>query len=524
MRPINAILKRFKVNLSTTINYGKYIAKIAPILRKPPKTAKLILVTAISPTPAGEGKTTTSIGLNDGLNAIGKRSIVALREPSMGPVFGVKGGANGGGAAQIVPKDDINFHFTGDMHAITAANNLIAACVDNHIYHGNELKIDPARIIWKRVLDMNDRSLREVEITISSKKGLKYRSGFDITVASEIMAILCLATSEQDLRKRIDQIIVAYDQKNQPVYGKDLQITGALIKILQYALFPNAVQSLAGNLAIVHGGPFANIAHGCNSYYATNTALNLAEYVVTEAGFGSDLGAEKFCDIVCDIGKFQPAAVVLVVSTRSLKMHGGLTKDELKKESLDALTKGLTNLAQHVKNLLAFNIPLIVSITQLDISLPVELQFVQNWLKKQKIAFALNDSYSKGAKGCADLAKLVVQQAKIKHQLKPVYRKTEPLSVKISKICQRCYGASGVEYTSDALVKLKQYEKLPYYVCMAKTPISITDDEKKLYVDQPFKIHVKDILIANGAQFIIVMTGNIFRMPGLPKIPEATKM
>ncbi|MDR2821750.1 MAG: formate--tetrahydrofolate ligase, partial [Mycoplasmataceae bacterium] len=407
MKNIVELVKKFKINKSDLFLYGNDIAKINPILKKPAASKKLILVTATSPTPAGEGKTTTTIGLNDAMNKIGHKCIAALREPSMGPVFGVKGGANGGGKAQIVPKDEINFHFTGDMHAITAANNLISACIDNNIYWGNSLNINPEKIIWRRVVDVNDRSLREIEVTIGGKNNIKYKSGFDITVASELMAIFCLATSEADLKTRISNIIVAFSKTEKPIYVQDLGIVNALLKILKDAIKPNIVQTLEGNLAIVHGGPFANIAHGCNSIFATKTAMNLADYVVTEAGFASDLGAEKFLDIVCDVANLKPNAIVIVTSTRSLKMHGGVSKENLKEENHNAVIKGIENLNAHIKNIKNFNVPFIVSITQLDISLKSEIDIVCNWLKKNKYEYALNSSFEDGGKGAVELAKKV---------------------------------------------------------------------------------------------------------------------
>ncbi|GMO13493.1 MAG: formate--tetrahydrofolate ligase [Mycoplasmoidaceae bacterium] len=524
MKPIINIARKFKIKKNDLFMYGDHIAKINPILKTPISKKKLILVTATSPTPAGEGKTTTTIGLNDAMNKIGKKSMAALREPSMGPVFGVKGGANGGGKAQIIPKDEINFHFTGDMHAITAANNLISACIDNNIYWGNSLNINPDKIVWRRVLDVNDRSLRKIEVNIGGKNNIKYTSGFDITVASEIMAIFCLATNELDLKNRISNIIVAYTKDEKPIYVKDLQIVGAILKILKDAIKPNLVQSLEGNLAIVHGGPFANIAHGCNSIIATKTALNLSDYVITEAGFASDLGAEKFLDIVCNVGSFNPNAIVLVTSTRSLKMHGGVDKDNLKTENIDAIKKGIENLEAHIKNIKNFNIPFVVSITQLDISLKSEVQTVCDWLKKNKYEYALNSSYENGGSGAIDLAKKVVLLCNKKSKLKPIYDISLTLDKKIENICKKCYGAIGVEYSKEALIKLKKLKNTKSYVCMAKTPASLTDDEKILVIEKPFKINVKDIIVANGANFIIVLTGNIFRMPGLPKIPEANKM
>lgn len=523
MKSIVSVANKYKIKKNQLTQYGDFIAKINPIL-KTAKNKKLILVTATSPTPAGEGKTTTTIGLCDAMNKIKKQCIAALREPSMGPVFGVKGGANGGGKAQIIPKDDINFHFTGDMHAITAANNLISACIDNNIYWGNGLNIDVNKIIWKRVVDVNDRSLREIEVTINAKKNIKYKSGFDITVASELMAIFCLATSIEDLKKRISNIIVAFTKEDKPVYVKDLKIVNALLKILTGAIKPNIVQTLEGNLAIVHGGPFANIAHGCNSIFATNTALNLADYVVTEAGFASDLGAEKFLDIVCDVAKFKPNAIVIVTSTRSLKMHGGVAKDNLKVKNIDAVKLGIDNLKAHINNIKNFNIPFIVSLTQLDISLKEEIEVVTKWLKQNKYEYSLNASFEKGGIGAVDLAKKVTALCNKKNNYKTIYKTSQNLKTKIETICKKCYGATGVEYSSEALKKLKQLNNTKSYVCMAKTPASLSDDEKMLVIDKPFKIHVKDLLIANGANFIIVITGNIFRMPGLPKIPEANNM
>jgi len=522
---IGEVLKKFDIAKENVSFYTDYIAKIKPILNNVDfSKKKLILVTAVSPTPAGEGKTTTTIGLVDSLNKIGKKCVGALREPSMGPVFGVKGGANGGGKAQIVPKDEINFHFTGDMHAITAANNLISACIDNNIYWGNSLNIDINKIIWRRVLDVNDRSLREVEITINAKKGLKYKSGFDITVASEIMAIFCLSNDVEEMKERISNIIVAFSKDNKPIYVKDLGIVGAIMKILKDATLPNAVQTLEGNLCLVHGGPFANIAHGCNSIIATKTALNLGDYVVTEAGFGSDLGAEKFFDIVCDNGKLKPSCVVLVVSTRSLKMHGGVSKDNLKEENINALKIGIENLKQHIKNLQGFNLPFLVSITQLDISLESEINELKNWLKENNYNYCTNDTFGMGSEGGIDLANKVVELANNNSNFKPIYTKDEDIKTKIEKICKNCYGASGVLYSAKAEEKIKEYKDLKYYICMAKTPISLTDDEKVLIIKEPFKIHVEDIVLSNGASFLVVMTGNIFRMPGLPKIPEANKM
>ncbi|MDR1991610.1 MAG: formate--tetrahydrofolate ligase [Mycoplasmataceae bacterium] len=523
MKPIVNILKKYHISKNDTVSYGSYLAKIKPILSKPKKNHKLILVTATSPTPAGEGKTTVSIGLNDALNHLGKQSIVTLREPSMGPVFGVKGGANGGGKAQVIPKDDIDLHLTGDFHAITAANNLIAACIDNHIYWGNQLKIDLNKIIWKRVLDVNDRSLRNIEIVIDAIKKTKYYSGFDITAASELMAIFCIANNEQELIQRINNIIVAYTTNDQPVYVKDLHITGAIMKILQNALWPNAVQTLAGNLALIHGGPFANIAHGCNSLFATKTAMNISEYTITEAGFGSDLGAEKFVDIVCDNGQLNPNLIVLVTSIRSLKMHGG----EDNKTNLSGnhrLVLGMNNLKQHIKNIKNFNLPFIVVINQFDTDKQTELKILKDFLEENKIQYSFTTLFKKGVSGAMDLAKKVLSLIDSKEEIKFIYKRNDKLDNKIHQIVTKCYGALGVEYSTKAQNQMKKLINTKAWVCMAKTPLTFHDNSKELITDKPFKIFIKDLILANGANFIIVMAGNIFRMPGLPKNPAACNM
>ncbi len=523
MRNINKILKKYNVPTSGCINYGEYVAKIKPIFKTPKKSSKLILVTATSPTPAGEGKTTVSIGLNDGLNKIGKSSIVAIREPSMGPVFGAKGGANGGGKSQVIPKDEIDFHFTGDMHAITAANNLIAACVDNEVYWNSPLNIDVNKIIWKRVVDMNDRGLRNITVNIDPNKNISYKTGFDITAASELMAIFCLSKNLTELRNKIDNIIVAYSKKNKPVYVKDLGITNAILKILNTAFYPNAVQSLEGNLALVHGGPFANIAHGCNTIITTNTALNIGDYTVTEAGFASELGAEKFMDIVTnELGKF-PNAIVLVTSLRSLKMHGGAT--DLSKEDLSSLKKGFDNLQRHINNIKNFNVPFVVGINKFYTDSPKEIKLIQKFLTEQKIPFSLCTNFADGSKGTIDLAKKVVKLCAKKSSAKRIYELNDSLETKVKKIVTKCYGAKGVIYSDLAKTKLKEFSKLKgYYICMAKTPASLTDDANISVIDKPFNIHVKDIILANGAKFIILLTGSIFRMPGLSKCPQAKKM
>ncbi len=523
MPNITKILKKYNIKPNDCIVYGDYAAKIKPITKQASKSHKLILVTATSPTPAGEGKTTVSIGLNDGLNKIGKSSIVAIREPSMGPVFGAKGGANGGGKSQVIPKDEIDFHFTGDMHAITAANNLIAACIDNEVYWNSQLNIDVNRILWKRVVDMNDRGLRDITVNIDPKKDISYKTGFDITAASELMAIFCLSKNIDELKEKINNILVAYTKNNKPVYVKDLGITNAILKILHTAFFPNVVQSLEGNIALIHGGPFANIAHGCNTIIATNTALNIGDYAVTEAGFASELGAEKFIDIVTnELGKF-PNAVVLVTSLRSLKLHGGAS--DLSKEDLKSLEKGFDNLQRHIKNIKNFNIPFVVAINQFHTDTDKEIALISAFLTSQHIPFSLCTNFVNGGKGTIDLAKKVVKLCSKKSSPTRVYEMNDKLEDKINKIVTKCYGGNGVEYSPIAKKKLKEFSKLKnYYVCMAKTPASLTDDPNIDVITKPFKIHIKDIIVANGARFIIILTGNIFRMPGLSKSPEAKRM
>lgn len=521
MKNIETLLKKFNIKKKDIQLFGHHIAKLKPIYKQPSVNKKLILVTAISPTPAGEGKTTISIGLNDAINKLGHKCIVALREPSMGPVFGVKGGANGGGKAQIVPKDNIDLHFTGDMHAITAANNLISAVIDNHIFWGNKFKIDLNKITWRRVLDINDRALRKVNITIDSQKNISYQSGFDITAASEIMAIFCLSNTSQEMKERIDNIIIGYSTNNKPIYVKDFKITNAIMKILEDAIWPNVVQSLEGNLVLVHGGPFANIAHGCNSVIATKTAMNLSDYTITEAGFGSDLGAEKFLDIVCSNSKIRPHAVVLVASIRSLKMHGGLAFKELNKIDKDCLKKGLENLEQHIRNIRSFGLPCVVAINKFHTDAKEEINELLSFTKLLGVECSISSVFTNGSKGAIDLAKKVVNQVKSKSKLIPVYSLTDKLKDKIHKIVTRCYGASGVEYSEKANTKLKQLNNSKAYVCMAKTPLTFSDNPKEIIVNKPFKIHVQDLLVVNGANFIVVMSGSIFRMPGLPKIPAA---
>ncbi|MDR0675210.1 MAG: formate--tetrahydrofolate ligase [Mycoplasmataceae bacterium] len=524
MQPIINILEKYQIDKQNIVLYGRYLAKIKPILKQPAKNKKLILVTAISPTPAGEGKTTVSIGLNDALNKLGKKSIVALREPSMGPIFGVKGGANGGGKAQVIPKDDIDLHLTGDFHAITAANNLISACIDNHIYWGNKLGIDLNNIVWRRVLDVNDRALRQIEVTIDPKRNFKYHTGFDITAASELMAIFCLANNLKELKDRINKIIVAYTKSKKPIYLKDLNISGAIIKILQNALWPNVVQSLEGNMCLIHGGPFANIAHGCNSLFATKTAMNIADYVVTEAGFGSDLGGEKFFDIVCNNGKLCPNAVILVTSIRSLKMHGNDGVEKLQKNNINPLLKGINNLKQHIRNIQNFNVPLLIAINQFDSDTPKELETLEIFLTQNHVPYSFTTLFINGSRGAIDLAKKTIALTNQKSNFKPAYKLIDKLVDKINKIVTQCYGASGVDYSPQAKTKLKQFNNTKTWICIAKTPLTFSDNPKQIIIDKPFRIFIKDLILANGANFIIVMAGNVFRMPGLPKVPAASHM
>lgn len=502
--------------------YGKYKAKILKNDRK--NNGKLILVTAITPTPLGEGKTTVAIGLADGLQLLNKKSIVALREPSMGPVFGIKGGATGGGYAQIAPMDDINLHFTGDFHAITSANNLLASCIDNHIYNGNALGFK--EVVWKRCLDLNDRALRKIQINLSKeKKNLPRADGFDITSASEIMAIFCLAKNEKDLRTKLENIIVGYDFEDKPIYAKDLDIIGSLMVLLKNAFYPNLVQTLEHTPAIVHGGPFANIAHGCNSIIATRMALNLGDYVVTEAGFGSDLGAEKFFDIKCRAEKLEPACVVCVATIRALKYHGGQKIDEIENEDLNSLKNGLKNLYKHIDNIKnKFKQNVIVAINKFPSDTENEIDLLKKELEQNDILVDLVDVWSKGGKGALELAKNVSILCEKQTKLNYIYDLNEDIKSKISKISKEIYGASEVEYTNKALeeirkITINELDKQP--ICIAKTQYSFSDAPKKLREYNDFKITITDIEIKNGAGFIVAKAGKIFLMPGLPKKPAA---
>ena len=511
--------------------YGKYKAKLSEELitkTASNKEGKLILVTAINPTPAGEGKTTTSVGLGDALTLIGKKTVIALREPSLGPVFGVKGGAAGGGYAQVIPMEDINLHFTGDMHAITAANNLLCAMLDNHIQQGNGLNIDVKRILIKRCLDMNDRELRNIVAGLGGRvNGVPREDGFIITVASEVLAILCLASDITDLKERLGKILVAYTCDGKPVYASDLKANGAMTALLKDAIKPNLVQTLEGTPAIMHGGPFANIAHGCNSVRATKLGLRLADYCVTEAGFGSDLGAEKFFDIKCRKAGLKPSAVVLVATVRALKYNGGVPKTELSQENLEALEKGIVNLGTHIENMHKYRVPVVVAINRFGADTDAELGFIENYCKNLGADFALSEVFAKGGEGGKELAEKVASAAEKTSDFKPLYDTALPVKEKISAISKNIYGADGVIYTAAAEKAIKEIEglgasELP--VCVAKTQYSLSDDPSKLGRPQGFNITVRDVRLSNGAGFIVVYTGDIMTMPGLPKVPAAEKI
>ena len=512
--------------------YGNYKAKVDYGLlqdRAEKTDGKLILVTAITPTPAGEGKTTTTIGLADGLKRIGKNVMVALREPSLGPVFGIKGGAAGGGYAQVVPMEDINLHFTGDFHAIGAANNLLAAMVDNHIHQGNALGIDVRRISWKRAVDMNDRALRDIVVSLGGKaNGFPRQDGFDITVASEVMAILCLASDIADLKERLARIIVGYNMKDEPVTAGDLHAQGAMAALLKDALKPNLVQTLEHTPAFVHGGPFANIAHGCNSVTATRMALKTGDYVVTEAGFGADLGAEKFLDIKCRMAGLKPSAVVVVATVRALKMHGGKAKTELKDEDLAALEKGLPNLLQHVENMTqVYGLPAVVAINRFPDDTEAELALVEEKCKALGVNAVLSEVWMKGGEGGEDLAREVVRLCDTPSEFRFCYEDELSLKEKIEAVARKIYHADGVDFLAPAVKELEKLEKLGYGrlpVCMAKTQYSFSDDAAKLGAPRDFRITVRQVRISAGAGFVVVLTGDIMTMPGLPKVPAAEKI
>lgn len=531
MLPIAQIAKNVGIEEDELELYGKYKAKINLDIFKrleDKKDGKLILVTAINPTPAGEGKSTTTVGLGMALQKIGKKACIALREPSLGPVFGVKGGAAGGGYAQVVPMEDINLHFTGDMHAITAANNLLSAAIDNHINHGNPLGIDPRQIVWKRVMDMNDRALREIVVGLGGKaNGFVREDGFMITVASEIMAILCLSTGLMDLKERLGRIIIGYSYDNKPITAAQLNVQGAMALLLKDAIKPNMVQTLENTPAFIHGGPFANIAHGCNSIMATKLGLKLGDYLVTEAGFGADLGAEKFMDIKCRFGKLTPAAVVIVATIRALKMHGGVPKTNLSEENTEALRKGFANLEKQVENITKFGVPVVVAINRFNTDTDSEIKLVQEKCAGLGVEASLCEVFTKGGEGGTDLAHKVVAAAERENTFHHIYDETDSIKNKIAKIAKEIYGANGVNYTSKASKEIKRLEDLgldKYPICMAKTQYSLSDNPELLGRPTGFEITVKEVRISAGAGFIVALTGDIMIMPGLPKVPSAEKM
>lgn len=532
MQKITDVAAKLGISEDDIELYGRYKAKLSmDLIRRMEneKPGKLVLVTAITPTPAGEGKSTTTVGLAQGLHKIGKKVIVALREPSLGPCMGIKGGAAGGGYSQVVPMEDINLHFTGDFHAITSAHMLLSAMLDNHIQQGNALNIDPRRIVWKRVVDMNDRELRNIVVGLGGKAhGVPRQDGFDITVASEVMAILCLANSLHDLKERLSKIIVAYDYSGNPVTAGQIKAHGAMAALLKDAIKPNLVQTLENVPAIIHGGPFANIAHGCNSVMATKTCMKLTDYTITEAGFGADLGAEKFFDIKCRYAGLKPDAVVIVATVRALKMHGGVPKTELKTPNVEAVKAGLCNLEKHIENVKKFGVPAVVAINIFAQDTAEELEAVREHCAKHGVNVALSDVFAKGGEGGIELAKEVVALAESgKANFKPIYELDMPLKAKIETIAKEIYGADGVNYTKEADKALKEFEALGYGnlpVCMAKTQYSFSDDQTLLGRPSGFTITIKNCRIAAGAGFVVVLTGDIMTMPGLPKVPAAEKI
>ena len=532
MEPIINIAKKIGLGEDDIELYGKYKCKISlDAIKKLEnnKDGKLVLVTAINPTPAGEGKSTVTVGLGQALNKIGKNTVIALREPSLGPVFGIKGGAAGGGYAQVVPMEDINLHFTGDMHAITSANNLLCAAIDNHIHQGNLLRIDSRRIVFKRVMDMNDRALRNIVVGMGGKiNGFLREDGFMITVASEIMAILCMASDLEDLKERMGNILIAYNLDGEPVYAKELEIEGAMALLMKDAIKPNLVQTLENTPAIIHGGPFANIAHGCNSIIATKTALKMSDITITEAGFGADLGAEKFLDIKCRYGNLNPDCVVLVATIRALKHHGGVKKDELNISNVDALNKGMKNLEKQIENIKAYGVPVVVAINKFITDSDEEVKAIEDFCKNIGVEVSLTEVWEKGGEGGIDLANKVIKTMEIEpSNFKMIYDSEESIKDKILKIVQTIYGGKGVNYTPQALKQIAEIEKfnldkLP--ICMAKTQYSLSDNPSLLGRPENFDITVKEVRVSNGAGFIVVLTGNVMTMPGLPKVPAANRM
>ncbi len=532
MLPISKIAESINLSEEDYECYGRYKAKISDsYIRKIEgnKDGKLILVTAINPTPAGEGKTTTSVGLADAFHKLDKKVMLALREPSLGPCFGMKGGAAGGGYAQVVPMEEINLHFTGDFHAITSANNLLAALIDNHIQQGNELQIDTRQILWKRCLDMNDRSLRNVVVGLGAKTdGFVREDHFVITVASEIMAIFCLANNMADLKEKLGNIIVAYNLSGQPVTAKEIGAVGPMAALLKDAIKPNLVQTLEHTPCLIHGGPFANIAHGCNSIIATKTALKMADYTITEAGFGADLGAEKFLDIKCRKAGLKPDVAVLVATIRALKYNGGIPKDQLSTPNIDALKKGSVNLLKHIENLKKYNLPVIVAINAFVSDSKEEIEFLENICKENDVKFTLSDVWAKGGEGAVELANMIMETVDGKESsFKPLYEDELSLEDKISKVAKEIYGADGVSYSSTAVKNLKKINELGFGnlpICVAKTQYSLSDDPTLLGRPSGFEITVRDVYVSAGAGFVVVLTGDIMTMPGLPKSPQAYKI
>lgn len=522
LKNINEIADRLKINEEYLEQYGKYKAKISLNYYekiKDNKDGKLILVTAINPTPLGEGKTTTSIGLTDAFNKLNKKAILALREPSLGPVFGIKGGATGGGYSQVAPMEDINLHFTGDIHAITTANNLLSAIIDNHIWQGNELEIE--KVTWKRCLDLNDRALRKVQISLSGERNMLPREdGFDITVASEIMAILCLAKDMKDLKRRLGNIIIGYNKQNNPITCKDLKAEGSLAVILKDAINPNLVQTLENNPVLIHGGPFANIAHGCNSVIATNMALKMGDYVITEAGFGADLGAEKFLDIKCRLLNKKPNAVVIVATLRALKYHGGVSKEECTKENVEALKVGIQNLLRHIENVKKYGVTPIVAINKFSNDTEKEIKTLKQTLEGI-VEVSLLENWEKGGEGATDLANKLIKICETENGFEYIYDINDTIEEKIKKVAQKIYGATGVEYSDLAKEQLKELNNFKMPICVAKTQYSFSDDPKDLLGDKPFNLHVTELKMKAGAEFVVVLTGKIMTMPGLPKKPAA---
>ena len=527
LEKIEKIAQKLDINEDDIESYGKYKAKISNEVYEElqnKENGKLILVTAINPTPLGEGKTTVSIAIADGLSKIGKKAVLALREPSLGPVFGIKGGATGGGHVQIAPMEDINLHFTGDIHAITSANNLLASMIDNHIYFGNELDIQ--EVTWKRCVDLNDRQLRKVETGLSGEKNIVPREdGFDISVASEIMAILCLAENIEDLKQKLGSIIIGYNSKKEPIYARDLKAEGAMTVLLKDAIKPNLVQTLEHTPALIHGGPFANIAHGCNSIIATKMAMKLADYTITEAGFGADLGAEKFLDIKCRKAQIKPDAVVIVATIKALKYHGGAEKDKIQEENMEALSKGMSNLYKHIENLKEkFGLNVIVALNKYNTDSLEEIEYVSKQLANKNIDTSVVEGWAKGGEGAIDIAEKLVDLVEKEENFKYIYDLQDNIKTKIEKIATEVYGAIGVEFSEDAKKEIERIEKMGFSklpVCIAKTQYSFSDDSKNLECKEPFKITIRDVNLKAGAGFVVAIAGKIMTMPGLPRIPAA---